>query len=265
MRQTNPFPRIKAYERTEFDRLSQYLAALDASGWVEQSYCTDWPVYSVVSHIGSGARIGALRLRAWLGDGPAVTREVMQGVWATFDSLSPEAMRPAYEAARDEYLTVAEQTSDEAGLQDVDGFAGRRPLFAYQLARVWEVACHSWDIYVGRDRSARLHRQAVELLATGLEHVSLPLDRERGAALNGRPIAFRLNDSGARYLLDVTAERPRVQPVSSDADAPLVVAGPDEEVVRFLSGRHVVPGTTSDLKIAKGSPQDLAALRRAFR
>jgi hypothetical protein len=40
---------------------------------------------------------------------------------------------------------------------------------------------------------------------------------------------------------------------------------PDEEVVRCLSGRHSVSGTTSQVKVVTGSAQDLANLRRAFR
>lgn len=261
----NPYPRIKAYERDEYARLSRYLADMDAEGWTEQSYCSDWAVYQVVSHIGSGARIGALRLKAWVGGGPAVTRELMQSIWGYFDGLQPTEMRAAYEQARDEYLRAEAETPDEAGLQEVDGFAGRRPVHAYQLARVWELGCHSWDVYVGRDRSARLHPDAVALLGGAFDQINLPLDRDRAAALQAKPIVFRLNDSAGRYSLDPTVERPRVQAVSGDGDAPLVIAGPDEAIVRFLSGRHFLPGTPSDLRVIKGSAQDVAALRRAFR
>lgn len=261
----NPYPRIKAYEQDEFQRLSGYLADLDADGWTEQSYCADWAVYQVVSHIGSGARIGALRLKAWMGGGPAVTREVMQSVWGFFDGLQPSAMRAAFEHARDDYLRAEDETPEEAGLQDVEGFAGRRPLHAYQLARVWELGCHSWDVYVARDRFAVLHPAAVALLAHGFDQINLPLDRDRGSALHTTPIVFRLNASGERYALDPSAERPRVQAVSADGEAPLVIEGSDEEIVRLLSGRHFVPGTHSGLRAVKGSVQDLAAVRRAFR
>src|ERR671939_210125 len=74
----NPYPAIKAYEQREYNRLSTYLEGLDPGGWVEQSYCSDWLVYQVVSHIGSGSRIGALRVEAWAKGGPQVTREAMQ-------------------------------------------------------------------------------------------------------------------------------------------------------------------------------------------
>ena len=136
--ESNPYAQIKAYEQREFDRLGNHLEALDADGWIEQSYCSDWLVYQVVSHIGSGSRIGGMRLRAWTAGGPAVTRDVMQEVWRFFDSLGPSQMASAFNDASREYLTTEMATPDEAGLQEVDGFAGKRPLHAYQLARTWE-------------------------------------------------------------------------------------------------------------------------------
>jgi uncharacterized protein (TIGR03083 family) len=262
--QANPYPHIKTYERQEFDRLTGYLEKLDAGGWVEQSYCTDWLVYQVVSHIGSGCRIGKLRLEQWAKGGPPVTREVMQEVWGFFDSLGPEQMLAAYSAAASEYVAAEAETPDAAGQQEVDGFAGRRPLHAYQLLRVWELACHSWDVYVARDTGARLDPAAVSMLARSLDQVFVPLDKDRASALTTRPIGFKLTDSGASYTLDPTAERPRLQ-VGAGADAALLIEGPDEEVIRFLAGRHFLPGSTPKLKPTKGSAQDLASLRRAFR
>jgi uncharacterized protein (TIGR03083 family) len=262
--EANPYAQIKAYERGEFDRLSRYLEGLDADGWVEQSYCTDWLVYQVVSHVGSGSRIGRMRLESWVTGGPPATREVMQGVWGLFDSLRPEQMLSAYADAAQEYLAAEAATPDDAGLLEVDGFAGKRPMHAYQLGRVWELACHSWDVQVARDSKARFHPEAVAVLAPRLHLVSAYLDKERGAALSTKPIVFKLTDSGAEYTLDPSAERPRLQPGAS-ADAPLVIEGPDEEIVRFVGGRHFVPGTLPKLKAARGTPQDLANLRRAFR
>jgi uncharacterized protein (TIGR03083 family) len=262
--EANPYALIKAYERDEFDRLGRYLEALDPSGWVEQSYCTDWLVYQVVSHIGSGSRIGRMRLEAWVSGAPPATREVMQSVWGLFDSLRPEQMLSAYQAAVQEYLAAEAATPDDAGVQEVDGFVGKRPLAAYQLGRVWELACHSWDIQVTRNPQARFDPQAVALLAPRLQHVGVFLDKDRAAALSTKPIVFRLADSATAYTLDPGADRPRLQP-GSIADAPLVVEGPDEEIMRFVAGRHVVPGTQPQLKAVKGTPQDLANLRRAFR
>jgi uncharacterized protein (TIGR03083 family) len=264
-RESNPYVAIKAYEQAEFGRLNSYLEALDPDGWIEQSYCTDWLVFSVVSHIGSGSRIGGLRVQAWVGNAPAVTRETMQEIWGHFDALEPSQMYASFASAVRDYLAVEAATPDAAGLQEVDGFAGKRPLYAYQLSRTWELACHSWDVYVARDRLGVLDPAAVDLLGAHLHLINLPFDKERGAALATRPIAFQLADSGRTYTLDPTAERPRVTQAADAGDAPLIVSGPDEEVIRFVSGRHFVPGSRSRLEVARGTPQQLAALRRAFR
>jgi uncharacterized protein (TIGR03083 family) len=264
--ESNLYPRIKAYERREFERLTTYLQALDADGWVEQSYCSDWPVYQVVSHIGSGSKIGGLRLAAWVRGGEPVARETMQQIWGHFDSLGPGEMFGAYSEAVREYQQAESETPDEAGLQEVDGFAGRRPLYAYQLSRTWELACHSWDVYVARDRKARLDATAVALLAEGLHFINLPLDKERASGLSAlNPVVFHMRDSGRTYTLDPTAERPRVQAADSGANGSLEVEGPDEELVRFVSGRHFVPGGRNQLSVTRGSSEDLARLRRAFR
>src|SRR5690349_4182216 len=199
---SNPYPRIKAYERRELERLNGYLKGLDAEGWIEQSYCSDWLVYQVVSHIGSGSRIGGMRIQAWVGGGPPVTREAMQQVWGHFDSLGPTQMYAAFADAIQEYLKVEAATPDDAGLTEVDGFAGKRPLYGYQISRTWELACHAWDVYVARDRSTRLDGDAVALLAGNLQQMFLPLDKQRASALETKPIGFELSDSGARYVLD---------------------------------------------------------------
>lgn len=189
----------------------------------------------------------------------------MQGIWAHFDGLQPEPMLAAYAEAVNDYLATEAATPDSKGLQEVEGFAGKRSLAAYQTMRVWELACHSWDVYVTRDPQARLHPQAVVILAPNLHQTFVPLDKDRAAALTTTSVAFKLIDSGATYILDPGAERPRAQHAASTANAALVIEGPDEEVIRFLAGRHVVPGTQPKLKVARGSAQDLANFKRALR
>jgi uncharacterized protein (TIGR03083 family) len=262
--ESNPYAQIKAYERHEFDRLGTYLGALDAAGWVEQSYSTDWLVYQAVSHIGSGSRIGRMRLESWVKGAAPASREVMQGVWGLFDSLQPDQMLAAYADAAKEYIDAEEATPDDAGLQEVEGFAGKRPMYAYQLGRVWELALHSWDVYVARDWKARLDPEAVAVLGPRLHLVSMWLDKDRAGALTAKPVVFKLSDSGIAYTLDPSADRPRLQQ-GDTAAAPLVLEGPDEEIIRFVGGRHFVPGSQPHIKVTQGTAQDLNNLRRALR
>ncbi|MBV9544664.1 MAG: maleylpyruvate isomerase family mycothiol-dependent enzyme [Chloroflexi bacterium] len=260
MSSSNPLAQIKTAEQAQFDRLTSYLEQLDADGWTEQSYCTDWLVYQVVSHVGSGSRIGGQRLKAWLGRGPQVSREAMQAVWGHFDSLQPGQMLQAYRDAVAEYLDVERSAPDDAGGNEVEGYAGRRPLWAYQMGRLWELTCHTWDVYVARDRSARLAPEAVRVMAANGQYAGVVMDVQRAPRFRA---GFRMTDLGHTYLLDPGAERPRLQPGIQDCQ--LVVEGPAEEILRLIAGRHFLPGSRPQLRAATGSTADLTALRRAFR
>ena len=79
-----------------------------------------------------------------------------------------------------------------------------------------------------------------DLLAANLHQILLPMHKQRASQLEPKPIAFELSVSGKRYVLDPTMERPRLAQ-ETRTDAPLVVSGPDEEIVRFVSGRGLLP------------------------
>jgi len=263
MTSENIFPQIKSVEREEFDRLTDYLRALDQDGWVEQSYCSDWLVYQAISHIGSGSRIGKLRLDAWCNGAPPVAREAMQEVWGLFDSLGPNDMLHEYLKASGEYLAAEHSLPDDAGLTEVEGFVGKRPLYVYQLGRLWELTAHAWDVYVARDCHAQLPANAVELLAARLDSQNLPVDKARADAL-GFGVQFDLKAPNHSYTLDLSGQRPRLK-AGSDSNAALLLEAPAEEMVRFVQGRHFVPGSKPKLAVRKGSKDELAKVRAIFR
>ncbi|HLG73725.1 MAG TPA: maleylpyruvate isomerase N-terminal domain-containing protein [Chloroflexota bacterium] len=264
MADTNPYPQIKAAEMHEFERLNDYLRALDADGWLEQSYCADWPVYQAVSHIGSGSRIGKMRLDAWVNGAPPATREAMMEVWGLFDSLGPENMIHEYLKAAGEYLAAEHSIPDEAGLTEVEGFRGKQPLHVYQLARLWELALHSWDVYVARDRHARLSPESASLIAAGLHNMGATIDAARAAEFKDKPVQLNVAGTPHTYTLDLTGDRPRLA-AGSATGAVLVVEAPAEEMCRLVSGRHPLPGSRPELKAVQGSGEDLAKLKRVFR
>jgi uncharacterized protein (TIGR03083 family) len=260
----NPYADIKAVELQEFERLNGYLRQLDPGGWVEQSYCSDWMVYQAVSHVGSGARIGKMRLDAWVNGAKALTREDQQAVWALFDSLGPTEMLSEYLKAAGEYLVAERSVPDDAGVTEVEGYRGKQPLYAYQLGRLWELTSHSWDIYIARDRSARFCPEAVAVLAGYLDVLNFPIDRQRAADFVERPVEFKLGGTSYSYVLDLSGDRPGLKS-GSDANAALVVEAPAEEILRLISGRHFVPGSRPEIQAARGTADDLAKLKRAFR
>ena len=264
MSAANPYPEIKAMELQEFDRLNAYLKGLDADGWEEQSYCADWAVYQTVSHIASGARIGKMRLDAWINGAPPVSREATQAVWDLFDSLGPQNMLHEYLKAVGEYLAAERSIPDEAGLTEVEGFKGKQPLYVYQVARLWEMTAHTWDLYVARDRSTQFCPGAVDILAAQMHTLNLPIDPQRADAFRERKAQFNFGGTAYTYVLDLSGERARLE-AGADTAAEVVVEAPAEEMCRLLSGRHFVPGSSPKLELKAGSKDDLAKLKRAFR
>lgn len=259
----NPYPEIKSIELQEFDRLNGYLRQLDPAGWSEQSYCSDWAVYQVVSHIGSGSRIGKLRLDAWVNGAAPLTREATQAVWDLFNAQGPDTMLHEYLKAVGEYLAAERSIPDEAGLTEVEGFKGKQPLYIYQLARLWEMTSHTWDVYVARDHTVQLCPSAVDILAGWLHTLNLPIDAQRAAPFREEQVQFNLEGTPHSYVLDLSSDRPRLA-AGQDSSAALVIEGPAEEVIRLISGRHFVPGSTPRLRAVKGSEEALAKLKRAF-
>jgi uncharacterized protein (TIGR03083 family) len=260
----NPYPQVKAAIIQEFDRLNAYLRQLDPTGWEEQSYCADWLVYQAVSHVGSGSRIGKLRLDAWVNGGQPASREIMMEVWGLFDSLGPQEMQHEYMKAAGEYLAAVRSIPDEAGLVEVEGFRGKQPLYVYEMMRLWELALHAWDVYVARDHDAKLGPAAVELLSANLQNMGATVDAGRAAEFKDKPAQIDVAGTSYSYTLDLSGERPRLQ-AGKAGGAAIVVEAPAEEIVRFVSGRQWVPGGKPQLKATKGSTDDLSKLKRAFR
>src|SRR5579872_5245890 len=115
MRNEAAFDTIRHLERQEIDRLGAHLAQLDADGWLEQSYCAEWRVYQVASHLASGARVYLGNLIHWFDGGPPVAQEDIQRIWADHDSLKPSQMPAAFREDTRDYFARLEALPSEAG------------------------------------------------------------------------------------------------------------------------------------------------------
>ena len=71
---------------------SSIVAPLSSAEIHGPSYCSEWNVGQVLSHLGSGAEIGLANLNAALAGEEAPTREYYQSVWARWDALDPDEM-----------------------------------------------------------------------------------------------------------------------------------------------------------------------------
>jgi uncharacterized protein (TIGR03083 family) len=218
--------------RASVDRLHALAAGLDDDELVSQSYCDDWSIAQVLSHLGSGAVIA----RRGLEDARAGTPtpgDFNQSVWDEWNAKTPRAQADeALEA--DAALIEAYEEVPEAERGSLTFSLGPVTLGFDDMAgmRLNEHAFHTWDIAVALDDAAVVPEDAaavvVENLALIARFSGRPDGRERTIAVHTTEpeldIALRLSPDS----VDVTAGDP--------VQAPDLVL-PAEALGRLVYGR----------------------------
>ncbi len=212
------------------------------------SYCSDWSIAQVLSHLGSGAEIGLLNLSAALAGEPAPERERYLEIWDTWNAKSPAAQ------ASDALVSDASYIATWEGIDDAALDALRVPMMGRELdasgyvaMRLFEHAVHTWDIAVMSDPSAAVLDVATEFL------VPRAPDRIGRAARGEKPGA-----TPARIEVSTTSPNHRFG-LSIDADAVTADDGqagdgslaiPGEALLRLISGRLDEAHTPSDVAVS---------------
>ncbi|HLH22022.1 MAG TPA: maleylpyruvate isomerase family mycothiol-dependent enzyme [Chloroflexota bacterium] len=143
--------------RREYEVLDRWLTALHAQAWQGPTACSEWPVYKVVSHLGSGAEITLQTLQEQVGGGPPADQEARQRVWSHFDSLAaPQPLHDEFRDRNQQFFAYLDKLPAGEREHRVKFFAGELPLPGYLLYRLGEFTMHSWDVRVGLDPTARL-------------------------------------------------------------------------------------------------------------
>jgi uncharacterized protein (TIGR03083 family) len=226
------------------ERLVALVADLDADAVREPSYAEKWTIADVLSHLGSGAEIDALRVRAAVEhrDNPGL--EVNQPIWDRWNAKSPD------EQAADVI------GADAASLATIDAVSGDQRRAAHLTfgpleldfagvvgLRLGEHALHTWDIAVALDPAAVVSADAVALIA---EHTLL---RTAGWAAKptGRTFALNLRThEGREFALRLEAESAGVSTGSAPGAAGTLALS-DEQLVRLVYGRlDEAPGARLD-------------------
>jgi hypothetical protein len=82
--------------RRSHRELAAFAGTISPAGETRRSYCAEWTVAQVYSHLGSGAEIGLANLDAGLTGGPLPDP---QPIWNRWDSLTPEGMISGFASA----------------------------------------------------------------------------------------------------------------------------------------------------------------------
>ncbi|GEM_PF-197188 len=257
-----PDPRtLIAALRQSHERLLRLVAPLGPEQLRSRSYCRDWTIAQVLSHLGSGAEIAARNLPAALGQAEALAPEAYQPVWDRWDAMSPEDQAAAALLADAQHVQMLD------GLGDDDLKAISLSLFGMTLdaaglvrLRLAEHALHTWDVAVALDPAATVDPVAVSLLIDA----TAPLLAGRSGKPQGTGFRARIRTAGPdrEYLLEA-AEPVRLAPAGPEAAAAaeVDVAMPAEALLRLVAGRMDAAHTPDAVT---GAPADLDRLRAIF-
>src|SRR5580704_10192274 len=151
--------------RASHDRLAGLVAPLTPEQLRARSYCTDWSIAQVLSHVGSGAEIGLLMLPGALGEGEPAGPEAFQPVWDRWNAKSPDEQAADALAADERQVQTLEQLTDEQLAKIALPFFGME-LDAVGLVRLrlGEHALHTCRLAVTLDPAATGSADAVSLL-----------------------------------------------------------------------------------------------------
>jgi uncharacterized protein (TIGR03083 family) len=251
--------------RRSHDRLLGLVGPLSPDQVSGPSYCRDWSVAQVLSHLGSGAEIAMMTLPSALGQAEPVDRAAFQPVWDRWNAMSPDEQAAAGLVADAQHVQMLDQLSDEDLASISYSFLGLT-LDAVGLIRLrlGEHALHTWDIAVMLDPAAEVAPDAANLLIDGVPTFLAPrLGKPADPPFLAR---IRTTDPARDYLLSAAdsvtvVDWPGADEAGVDGAPIAELTMPAEALLRLSYGR-LDAGHTPASVVA--DPADLDRLRAIF-
>jgi uncharacterized protein (TIGR03083 family) len=156
--------------RTSQDRLAAVVGGLDDDAITGMSYCDEWTIAQVCSHLGSGAEIGLDWLAAAREHRAPMGHDDMPKVWDRWNAMSPRQQVEESLTMNERHVDAFETLDDDALAAAQIELFGMMQLDGVGLAgfRIPEHSLHTWDIAVALDPSARVLPEAIDTLVEGL-------------------------------------------------------------------------------------------------
>lgn len=219
------------------DRLCEIVSDLDDTVLAERSYCDDWTLAQVLSHLGSGAEIVCKTVDAVVAAEPPPSRDTYPEIWARWNAMTPEATRDETLSADGALVEKLEHLGD--ALDDLEfTLFGRLHVDAVGLLRVrlTEHALHTWDIAVALEPSTLVDGDSVSLLVDQLPLVVARLGKPAEAL--ARPFALRVVTTGParEFRIDVD-DAVAMAPAGETGADHRVLHLPAEALLRLVYGR----------------------------
>lgn len=244
--------------RSSHERLAALTIGLDEAAINGPAYPTEWSIGDTLSHVGSQGEVFALILDAGLAGAPTPGGEQFTPIWDSWNARSALPWRDDSIASNAMFVARVEVVDDAAAEAFNLDFFGHQLDFSSLLEmRLAEHAVHSWDVAVMLDPQATVAPDAVDVLASGLEHALAS-----GRRGDDDPYRVRIitSDPGMSFVLAVDdAVTKGADSDSADVDGTVTL--PAEAYLRLLYGR-LDPDHTPD--VVESGARGLADLRRTF-
>jgi uncharacterized protein (TIGR03083 family) len=247
--------------RRSHERLAGLVGPLTPDQLREQSYCTDWSVAQVLSHLGSGAEIALMVLPGALGEAEPVSRDAFGPVWDVWNAKSPDEQAAAALATDERHVAALEQlTDDQLAQMKMDFFGMQLDAVGIIRLRLGEHSLHTWDVATQHDPAATVDADAAALL---IDNVPQFLAPRLGKPL-AEPFSARITTTSPHrdYLLSSgDAVSMTDWPGDDQAEGIPQVQLPPESLLRLAYGRLDAAHTPAEVS---GDPAVLDKLRAIF-
>ena len=226
----NPLPALRA----SVGRLHELCRGLDDAQFDARSFCSEWSIAGVLSHLGSSAVIMRRRLEDALA-GRSTPDDFAPSVWDGWNAKSPRAQ--ADDAlVEDEGLLEAFEALPGVDRARLGFPMGPLTLdFDHVVAmRLNEHAFHTWDIEVVFDDDARLPADAAAVVVDNLDLIARFTARPTGEE---RTVRVGTTDPVRRFTLHLAPDNVGFTAASEGGSEPddLVLAA--EAFCRLVYGR----------------------------
>jgi len=251
--------------RQSHERLLNLVGPLSPQQISGPSYCKDWSVARVLSHLGSGAEIAMLTLPSALGQAEPVDRSAFQPIWDRWNAMTPDEQAAAGLMTDAQHIQMLEELSDaDLGSVSFSFFGMNLDAIGLIRLRLGEHALHTWDVAVAVDPVAEVAPDAVNLLIDGVPTFLVPrLGKPQDPAFRAR---IRTSDPARDYLLTAAdtvsmADWLGEQEAGADGQEIAEVSMPAAALLRLSYGRldadHTPPSVAA-------KPADLNRMRAIF-
>ncbi|MGH9293225.1 MAG: maleylpyruvate isomerase N-terminal domain-containing protein [Acidimicrobiales bacterium] len=249
--------------RLSHNALEARVEKMDADALGAPSYCSDWNLGQLLSHLGSGAEIALRTLeRALIGLAP-LDREVYPTIWDRWNALAAGDLTYELLVWDRRHVSVLEGLDDRT-VQDlhVELFGLQLDVAGLVSMRLGEHAFHSFDLVAHDNESAELLGSSVEVLIDRAPTIATRLAKP-GESQETKLIGVQTQAPARTMVLSLgeAVTVTEIDPLPGTAPSDNLEL-PAEAFLRLLYGRMDEAHTPASL--TKSSGVDLDELRRIF-